>query len=880
MKKLLIILGSIIGLLFLTIILVPFLFKDKIFETVQKEIDKSVNANINLDPSNFSLSLLSNFPNITVGIEDFSITNKAPFEGDTLFAAQQFSIELDLISVINDAPIQINGITLNKPVINILVLEDGTANYDITVPSEESEETADESSSESIKIGVDHWEITDGTIGYFDQAGQIALSLKGVDHSGSGDFTLSVFDMNTSTSVKSFNFAYENVVYVSDKTLQADLLFGMDLDNMKFTFKEASAKVNELGLGFDGFFAMPTDDYEMDINFKADNNSFKSVLSLVPGMYAEGFDDLETNGTFDLSGYVKGVYNETQMPGFRVALNVKDAYVKSAEVPVPIEKIALDMVAESKSGDMKEGTLVVNNFGLNIDKDRFTAKAKVNNFDSPSWDLTANGKLNLDIISKIEPTTDFSIGGVIIADLNSAGNYAAVEAEAYDQLKTSGTLQLLNFSYVSADYPEVKISKASMSFDPKNIALSDMQGNFGKTDFTVSGQLSNYLAYALDENALLVGNMSLNANVLDVNEMMGESEESTEESTDTTAMELVVVPKDIDFTFKANINTIVYDNFNLKNAVGVLKIQNGILTMDPLSFQTLGGSIKMVGNYNTENELDPKFNFDLDISELSIPETFKNVVTVQKFIPVAEKMTGKFSTNFNLNGAMTQEMMPDFETLNGAGLIKLAQAAVKDSKVISGITSLSKLDKTNTIELNDVKLKAQIKDGRFSVEPFDIKYDKYKATIDGYTTFTGKIGYNFMLNVPTGSLGTAANQAISNLLGSKTSVVGNSVNMNFNIGGTYDDPQVKLGKTTTEGGQSVSGSVKSAVNDKIDEEKEKLKAEAEEKIQQAKDSAKNEAERLKKKAEEEAKKKAEEEAKKLKDKAKNKIKDLFGGGGL
>lgn len=90
MKKLLIILGSIIGLLFLTVILVPFLFKDKIFETVQKEIDKSVNANINLDPSNFSLSLLSNFPNITVGIEDFSITNKAPFEGDTLLQPSNF----------------------------------------------------------------------------------------------------------------------------------------------------------------------------------------------------------------------------------------------------------------------------------------------------------------------------------------------------------------------------------------------------------------------------------------------------------------------------------------------------------------------------------------------------------------------------------------------------------------------------------------------------------------------------------------------------------------------------------------------------------------------------------------------------------------------
>jgi len=878
MKKFLIVIGSIIGLLLLTIILVPILFKDQIFEKVKTEIDKSVNANINLDPSKFSLSLIANFPDVTAGIEDFSITGKAPFEGDTLFATKEFSIELDLMSVINDSPIQVKGITLNRPTINVLVLEDGSANYDITMPSDAPADTT-ESSAAPIKIGVDHWEIIEGNIGYYDQSGAIALSLKGLNHTGSGDFTLSVFDMITSTSVRSFNFAYEEVVYMSDKALNIDLTLGMDLDAMRFDFKEVQATVNELGLNFDGYFAMPTDDYEMDINFKAVDNSFKSVLSLVPGMYAEGFDDLETRGNFDLSGYVKGVYNDTQMPGFKVALNVRDAYVKSAEVPLPIEKIGLDMVAESASGDLKEGKLVVSNFGLNIDQDRFTAKATVNNFDSPSWDLSANGKLNLDIISKIEPTTDFTIGGAIITNLESSGNYAAVEAEAYEQLKTSGTLELLNFSYTTADYPEAKIAKANMTFDPKKIKLSGLRGTFGKTDFNVNGELSNYLAYALQDSAVLVGNMTLKSNLLDANELVGESSETEEETTDTTAMELVLVPKDIDFTFAANIATILYDNYSLKQAEGVLKIKDGILTMDPLGFQTLGGSVNMTGTYNTVDEFDPKFDFNLAIKELQIPETFKKVVTVQKFIPVAEKMTGKFSTNFSLNGDMTQEMMPDFETLSGSGLIELAQAAVKDSKIISGITSLSKLDNTNTIELKDVKLKAKIENGRFSVEPFDVKFDKYKATIDGYTTFTGKIGYNFMLNVPTGSLGKTANQAISGLLGTKTNVVGQSVNLNFNIGGTYDDPQVKLGKTTTEGGQSVEGSVKTAVSDKIDEEKEKLKAKADAQIQVAKDSAKNEAERLKKKAEEEAKKKAEEEAKKLKDKAKNKVKDIFGGGG-
>lgn len=61
MKKLLIVLGSIIALFVLTIILVPVLFKDRIVSAVQTEIDKSINAKVNFDPSKIDISLLSDF---------------------------------------------------------------------------------------------------------------------------------------------------------------------------------------------------------------------------------------------------------------------------------------------------------------------------------------------------------------------------------------------------------------------------------------------------------------------------------------------------------------------------------------------------------------------------------------------------------------------------------------------------------------------------------------------------------------------------------------------------------------------------------------------------------------------------------------------------
>lgn len=875
MRKFLIIIGSILAFLVLAIILVPIIFKDRIIKAVQTEIDNSVNAKVNIDPDKFRVSLIPDFPNLTVGLEDLSVTGINTFEGDTLFAAKDFSIEVDIMAIIKSEPLRIKGIILDQPTINILVLEDGTANYDIAKPSEDESDTT--TSDSEFEIGIDHWQIKNGNIRYYDQSAEMALSLLGVNHTGKGDFTLSVFDMVTTTQAEDFSFAYAGDVYVAHKTLKADMILGMDLDAMKFTFKETKATLNEFALNFNGYFTMPADDYEMDINFFSEDNKFKSVLSLVPGMYADGFEKLDTNGEFDFKGFVRGIYNETKMPAFSVNLAVRDAYVKSPDVPLPIQNISLEMLAKSESGDLKDGFLEIKNFGLTIDKDRFTANAVVNNFDAPSWDLNAKGALNLDVISKIEPTTDFTIGGIIKVDIDSKGKYADVEAENYQNLNTSGSLDLSNFTYVAKDMPNLKIAKANFMFNPEFVEMEGMTGNYGKSDFEVSGKLSNYIAYALDQNAKLVGSLTLNSQLLDINEMMGE-ESTAENPADTTAMELVIIPKNIDFTFDANAQTIIYDNFTLKNAQGQIRILDGILSLDPMQFDMLGGSINMAGNYDTQDEDEPKFNFTLGVSQLSIPETFKSVVTVQKFVPVAEKMTGKFSTDFSINGLMTNEMMPDFATLAGSGLVKITQAAIVDSKIIKGVTSLSKLDNTNTINLKDLLLKTEIKEGKLSVQPFDVNFGNYKATIDGYTSFTGAIGYNLKMNVPTGSVGQAANQAIAGLLGTKTDLIGSSINLNFLIGGTYDNPDIKLGKTTNEGGQSVTGSVKTAVTDRVNEEKDKIEAQINTAVDAAKDSVRNEAERLRLKAEEEAKKKAAEEQEKLKNKAKNKLKDIFGDG--
>src|SRR5690606_17376134 len=98
--------------------------------------------------------------------------------------------------------------------------------------------------------------------------------------------------------------------YVSNKRLEADVKMEMNLPEMKFTFMENTAKLNDFAMTFDGFIAMPEDPINFDMSFGGKDNTFKSLLSLIPAIYNEEFDKVEASGDLDFNGYLRGVYSD------------------------------------------------------------------------------------------------------------------------------------------------------------------------------------------------------------------------------------------------------------------------------------------------------------------------------------------------------------------------------------------------------------------------------------------------------------------------------------------------------------------------------------------------------------------------------------------
>ena len=156
---------------------IPYFFKDQIVEKVKEDINKSVNAKV--DFQDVSLSLFRSFPDFSFQLSDFEITGIEEFEGLKLVAAENIDFTLDLMSVIQaERPIEIHSFLLDKPEVNIKILRNGKANYDIAkIDSIATSTTTQSSETYNFLIKLKEYAINQGSFVYDDKPGADSIGL-------------------------------------------------------------------------------------------------------------------------------------------------------------------------------------------------------------------------------------------------------------------------------------------------------------------------------------------------------------------------------------------------------------------------------------------------------------------------------------------------------------------------------------------------------------------------------------------------------------------------------------------------------------------------------------------------------------------------------
>lgn len=554
-------------------IILPKVFKDDIYALAKKEIERNIDAHVEL--GDLQISFFKNFPKPAVTVNNFKITGKGVFENNTLIQIGEAVAQIDLSSLLNiEEGIEISKISIKDTDLDIQVLENGIANYDITTSySETKNYNEDQANNSGINLELKALKISNFNLNYKDMQEEIFADIKKLNTKGFIKISDNEYLIESESDIESLTIEYGDINYLNKTALSAKINCLANLDKMIFTLKENAIRLNALALNAEGFVDLEDESIITDLRFSAPGNSFGELFSLVPAAYVEDYKDIDFEGSFKLDGMVKGAYYEEHYPAIKLDISANNGAVHYPNLPFPIKDINTQVKILKSEGDLDKLKIDIPAFSMNLQEQILSGKFKLSTpLSNPSMDMALKGTLDLNALGKAFPIEDIkALEGILSADFNFKANYKQIENEAYDQMEVGGAVSLSDFNTIAYAYPPVSIDNLKAKFTPQKVSIDEFSSSLGQSDVSGYGYIENLLAYFYPEQTMK-GAFTIQSNYFNADEWLTESEspaeeEQKEEITDVSEDEsLTTLPVEkFDFTLDASFEKIDYDVYTIND---------------------------------------------------------------------------------------------------------------------------------------------------------------------------------------------------------------------------------------------------------------------------------------------------------------------------
>jgi hypothetical protein len=836
-RKIALIVGIIVVVLIASLVAIPLFFGDRITARLKAEVDRSVNAKVAWNDA--SLSLLRGFPHASVTLSGLSVAGVQRFERDTLLTMQQAKLVLDLRSVIgflrSGRPVVVRELSFDRPVVRARKLADGTANWDIMKPRPASAS----GSNKAVNVTLRELTITDGSVTYDDQQGNLSASVRGLQEALNGDFSQEKFVLSTRTRIDSVSVKFGGIPYLNRVALDLNANVDADMPAHRFTLTNDTLRLNKLALAIAGTVTTGTPDLGLDVKFSAPSTAFSEILSLVPAVYTKDFDKLQTSGTMAVTGEVNGKYGPKAFPALAIRARVDNGTFRYPDLPLPAKDIALELAVDNPGGHVDSTVIDLKRFHAVIGDRPFDASLRVKTpVSDPDADVRLAGGVNLaDVARTVKLEGVSQLSGVVTADVSTHARVSDVDAKRYDRVAASGTIQASRIALKSSTVPyPIAVDTAALKLTPQTAQLTAFSAKVGKSDARATGSLDNLLGFVLRGEDLR-GRANVTSDHFDLDEW--KSDEKT--------TEVIPVPPRIDFALTANAAQVTYGALTLNDVKGNLQVRNQRVTMQNLTMGVLQGAVVANGYYETLNADRPAFGMDVKLTTLDIPAAFAALATVQKLTPIAKYAQGSVSGTLALDGTLGKDMTPVFNALTGKGEIATERLVVQNAPVLEKLSSALSLDQLKSPGLGAVKMSFDVADGRVHVKPMTLKVGGIDMTASGSNGIDQSLSYDLALAVPRSLLGPAATSAITKLasmagkLGAELPA-GDVVQLLAKVTGTVSNPTVSTNFTGMAA--SVKEAAQNAAQQLAANAAETVKQKADSTVDAAKAKAKAEADRI------------------------------------
>jgi len=716
----------ILVILVITAISLVYIYEDDVKAIIIKELNKNLNAEIRLDPTNIDLTIIKTFPDCALEFKNIACMEAIKSEKrDTLVFAKSLQLKFDIKDLWNKK-YDIKKIKMTDAFCRLKVNSKGKPNY---IVWKQSTDTID--SNDSLKFNLEQIEFVNVNMSYADLQYKVRtqFNMKQVDLSG--NFSDTDYELKGEGDLYVNKVSVNKTDYINNKNVKykAELQVRKDL----YKIKTCDAHLNKMHIETNGMMVYGDSLSELDLAFKGMNLDIQSVLSLLPESQKDRIRDYKSEGNFYVNGKMK--YKKDY------SVNVDFGVSNTTVVYQPKDAKLTNLNAKGKFVSSKDQTLLeLKNVSGDLISDHFYGDLALTNFNDPYLDLKVGGTLDLENFTKFWPIDTISKlkGKITFNGLVKS----KVEELKRNMLSENASLELqASLKNLVIQFKKQRDSTNIYSCElralDRLVEVKDLSIKKGRSDLKINGKVEGAFNYILDDKNPLKIHGDLRSERIVVEDFIYDEASATKKSE-------VDVPDNINFILDASIDALSFGKFNAAKLQGNIELKNKKIMAESLNLNTMDGNatIDALLDLNGKNL---EVSMHGEMAKINVSKLFAQLNNFDQETLKDNNVGGLLSASIDFSGTWNKFLEPDLNSMKAISDLQIEQGRLVDFKPLESLAKFVDINDLKSIKFSSLQSRVEISKSIITIPKTAIKNSALNIDFWGTHSFNNDIDYHIQL---------------------------------------------------------------------------------------------------------------------------------------
>jgi hypothetical protein len=712
-----------------------FLYKDRIIRHFINEANKHLNTPVQMEK--ISVSAFANFPAVTIVLENVRVDGSLHDRSIPLLDVKRIEFTFNPFQLYRGEYL-IRNIIIEQGKANIVFDSNGLSNYNILKSQEE------DPSSQSLSLDLKAILLEKIDFTYTDKKRNQEHSFAIQQMKAGFSTKEKVYYIQLFSKLECKKLLIGESPYFQNKEMVISSQLIYDENISKLTIRPSDISI--MGSVFNTYGDIElAENTTLDLYVEGKRTNIQTLLSLLPETYSERFGAYRSKGEvyFDLS--LKGEVSDTRNPALAIEFGLVNATLMYPPTNTKIDQCSFQgSFTMSSLANLREASLQLNNMEGILEGNPFKGQLHLTNFEDYRIKFQFAGLLETHSILGFYPIEGVrEASGSLDIDIGFEGRLKDLEKKATAQKAVAqGQIEMRKIHFL--------LSKSAVPFDNLNghllfnnhdLALSNVSGKVGNSDFRLNGFFKNIITYLLFEGQPLGIESDLQANLIDMDELLSGNFGGSPDPMENKGSYTFKVSPLVQLSFNCKVKSLKFRRFKANDIKGDLRVKDQLVAANQIKLSTMGGNLELSGIMNARKPNHIELNSVANLQKIAIDSIFYVFEDFGQDFLTYKHLKGDIFAQVNFELALNENLALIPESLTADISTTIRQGQLNRFEPMQRLARYLDGETLDNLRFSDLKNDIHIENKTIYLPEMEVRSNASNIKVSGTHTFDQHIDY-------------------------------------------------------------------------------------------------------------------------------------------